>query len=234
MPEKILATLDTLEKLGDSIKDLQAELTLDKLEAIVSDHTSKEGLLYYQRNDNKVRVRISFLKTRYGPRVINELEEFLLADGWATHRQERSKREDRYQMSRAGQDNKELMRIGKSPVPIPIGQKTEDILKNFEVSLIEPNEKTDPAAIKTVHLKLVPRKGTELAMSHARLEFWLAEPMLLPVRSQWENDSGDVFTADMKDLQINKGLNDKVFKLPKLPRGYEVPQVHPLPEEPGQ
>ena len=81
-----------------------------------------------------------------------------------------------------------------------------------------------------MHLKLVPHKGTELAVSHTRLEFWLAEPDGLVARSQWENDSGDIFTADMKDIQVNKGMKDKIFQLPKLPKGYEQ-EDHPLPDE---
>ncbi len=102
------------------------------------------------------------------------------------------------------------MKIGKSPLPILIGQKTEDVLKKFEVTLLEPNKKTDPAKIKTAHLKLVPRKGTKLAMSHTRFEFWLRKPDYLPVRSQWENDSGDIFTADMTELRKNKKMRKKL------------------------
>ncbi len=229
---KILEVLDKLEKLGQTIKDLQADLTLEKLETLVDDRSTKEGKLYYQQEKKKIRFRISFEKTRYDGRTRADREDFVFADGWLTHRQARGKREDRYQYTRPGQQSKDLMRIGKSPLPILIGQKTEEVLKKFEVSLIEVNEKTDPAKIKTVHLKLVPRKGTELAMSHTRLEFWLLrERDYLPVRSQWENDSGDIFTADMSKLRKNKKMKKKVFKLPKRPAGYETKE-HPLPEEP--
>ena len=228
---KILEVLDKLEKLGQTVKDLQAELSLEKLETLVDDRSTKEGKLYYQQEKKKIRFRISFEKTRYDGRTRADREDFVFADGWLTHRQARGKREDRYQYTRPGQRSKDLMRIGKSPLPILIGQKTEEVLKKFEVTLLEANKKTDPAKIKTAHLKLVPRKGTKLAMSHTRLEFWLREPDYLPVRSQWENDSGDIFTADMSKLRVNKKMNKKVFKLPKLPSGYELKE-HPLPEEP--
>ena len=227
---KILEVLDKLEKLGQTVKDLQAELSLEKLETLVDDRSTKEGKLYYQQEKKKIRFRISFEKKRYDGPWRAEREDFVFADGWLIHRQERGKREDRRQVTRPGQPSKDLMRIGKSPLPILIGQKTEEVLKKFEVSLVEANEKTDPAKIKTVHLKLVPRKGTELAMSHTRLEFWLREADYLPVRSQWENDSGDIFTADMSKLRVNKKMNKKVFKLPKLPAGYET-KDHPLPKE---
>ena len=230
---KILAALDRLEKLGETVKDLQAKLTLEKWETLVDDRTIKEGQLYYQRNEKEIRFRVSFDVSRHGKQSVSNPEHFVFTGGWLTYRQERGKREDRYQVTRPGQPSSDLMRIGKSPLPIPIGQKTEDVLKNFEVSLIEQNEQTDPPEIKTVHLKLVPRKGTELAVSHTRLEFWLAEPDCLVVRSQWENDSGDIFTADMNDIQVNKGIKDKIFQLPKLPRGYEV-EDWPLPEEPEE
>ncbi len=228
---KILEVLDKLEKLGQTIKDLQADLSLERLETLVDDRITKEGKLYYQRDKKQIRFRISFEKKRYDGPWYADREDFVFADGWLTHRQEHGKREDRRQVTRPGQPSRELTRIGKSPLPILMGQKTEEVLKNFEVSLIEANEKTDPAKIKTVHLKLVPRKGTKLAMSHTRLEFWLEEPRCLPVRSQWENDSGDILTADMSKLRVNKKMNKKVFKLPKLPSGYELKE-HPLPEEP--
>ncbi len=229
---KILEVLDKLEALGQTVKDLQADLSLEKLETLVDDRSTKEGKLYYQKEKKNIRFRISFEKTRYDGRSRADREDFVFSDGWLTHRQERGEREDRYQYTRPGQQNKDLMRIGKSPLPLLIGQKTEQILKNFEVSLIKANKKTDPAKIETVHLKLVPRKGTELSMSHTRLEFWLQEAeYLLPVRSQWENDSGDIFTADMSKLRINKGMKKNVFKLSKRPRGYEM-TAHPLPKEP--
>ncbi len=228
---EILKTLDKLEELGRTIKDLRAELSLEKLETLVDDRRTKEGRLYYQRSKEAIRFRISFEKTRWGKQTIVDKEDFVFADGWMIHRQGRSKREDRYPVTRPGQADTDLMRIGKSPLPIPIGQKTEEVLKKFEVSLIEADEKTDPAKIKTVHLKLVPRQGTELAMSHTRLEFWLTQPECLPVRSQWENDSGDIFTADMSKLRVNKKMKKKVFKLPKLPRDYEMGDPQFLPEE---
>ena len=224
---KILQALDGLEKLGQEVKDIQADLSLEKLETLVDDRSSKEGKLYYQKEKSKIRFRISFEKTRYDGRSRAEREDFVFADGWLKHRQERGEREDRYQITRPGQPSGDLMRIGKSPLPIPIGQKTEDILKKLEVSLMDADEKTDPPKIKTVHLKLVPRQGTELAMSHTRLEFWLTQPECLPVRSQWENDSGDIFTAEMTKLRVNKKMKKRVFKLPKLPTGYET-KDHPL------
>ena len=230
---KLLSVLDKLETMGETLKDLRAELSLEKWETLVDDRSTKDGRLYYQRNKDAIRFRISFEKTRWGQRTIADKEDFVFADGWMTHREGRSKREDRYPVTRPGQKDTDLMRIGKSPLPIPIGQKTEDILKKFEVSLMDADEKTDPPKIKTVHLKLVPRQGTELAMSHTRLEFWLTQPECLPVRSQWENDSGDIFTAEMTKLRVNKKMKKRVFKLPKRPSGYEV-KVHPLPDEPDE
>ena len=233
VPPKVLGALDELEKMGGTIKDLQGKLRLEKLETLVDDITIKEGLIYYQRNKDKIRFRISFEKTIYDNRRFDEPEHFVFADGWLIHRQERSKREDRYEVTRPNQPSSDLMRIGKSPLPIPIGQKTDDVLKNFDVCLIEPNEKIDPAQIKTVHLKLVPKKGTELAVSRRRLEFWLREKDNLVVRSQWENDSGDIFTADISELRVNKKIKDRDFRLARLPGGYEV-VPHPLPEEPAE
>ena len=233
VPARVLEALDRLEKLGETIKDLQAELKLEKLETLVADRTIKEGQLYYQRNKKKIRFRVSFETTLNDRLPIADPEHFVFADGWLRWRQERIKREDHYQVTRPGQPSTDLMRIGKSPLPIPIGQKTEDVLKNFQVSLIDPDKKIDPAKVKSVHLKLVPRKGTELAMSHMRLEFWMACEGYLPIRSQWENDSGDIFTADMTKVQINKNIKDRIFKLSKLPRDYEF-KAHPLPEEPDK
>ena len=230
VPAKVLAALDELEKLGKTIKDLKGKLRLEKLETLVDDITIKEGLIYYQRKKDEIRFRISFEKTIYDRRRFDEPEHFVFSDGWLTHRQERSKREDRYPVTRPDQPSSDLMRIGKSPLPIPIGQKTEEILKNFDVCLIEPNEKIDPPDIETVHLKLVPKKGTELAVSRRRLEFWLREKDKLVVRSQWENDSGDIFTADISDLQVNQKLKDRDFRLGRLPREYEL-KINPPPEE---
>lgn len=226
---KVLAALDGLEKLGKTVKNLQGKLRLEKIETLVDDKTIKEGRLYYKREKEEIRFRITFEDTIYDRRRIKEPEHFVFANRWLTHRQERIKREDRYEVTRQGQPSSDLMRIGKSPLPIPIGQKTEEVLKNFKVTLIEPDEKVDPEKIETVHLKLVPKKKVESTVS-PRLEFWLRTKDYLAVRSQWENDSGDIFTADITDLKINKRIKDKDFKLGRLPRDYDE-QAHPLPVE---
>ena len=225
---EILTALDRLEKLGGTLKNLQADLTLEKIETIVSDKTIKEGKLYYQRKKDDIRFRLSFSKTHYVDETVKDPEDFVFADGWLKHRQELVKQEDHYQSLRPGQSSSDLMHIGSSPLPIPIGQKTEEILRNFKVSLIEPDEKSDPAGAETVHLELVPKEGTELDLSYKRLEFWLAEPQGLPIRSRWENDSLDIFTADLKKTRINKGLSSRAFNLPAV--SYK-PVLHPLPEE---
>ena len=69
----------------------------------INDKTIKEGRLYYQRHKEKIRFRITFEETLYDGRRFKEPEHFLFMDGWLTHRQERSKREDRYEVTRPGQ-----------------------------------------------------------------------------------------------------------------------------------
>ncbi len=84
---ELLKVLDNLEKLGQTVKDLQAKLILDRLEIVVADRTIKKGKLYYQREKEKIRVRISFETTREGKRTRREREDFVFVDGWLTHRQ---------------------------------------------------------------------------------------------------------------------------------------------------
>ena len=73
----------------------------------------------------------------------------------------------------------DLFDIEESPIPIPFGQKKDQIQRNFVVVLVAPTEGDPP---NTDHLVCKPKPDSRLSTAFQRLEFFVSRDLHLPVR----------------------------------------------------
>jgi hypothetical protein len=108
-------------------------------------------------------------------------------------------------------------RLGEGPFPLPFGQKKSHVLARFKAELI-PSADGDPKA--TDHVKLTPRKGTDMARKYKRIEFYVARDNLMPVRMVMENHNDEEKLVELTDLKLNPKLDEDDFDLKRPGRGY--------------
>lgn len=133
------------------------------------------------------------------------------------------------------------LKIGEGPIPLPVGQRREDILARFTVELLPPekdlvgaDEDTKDAAVvmrtqvakDCVQLKLIPKPehARECSFKEARLWYRRSgvdgkEGRLLPRMARAVNKQDDVDTVMLINVQVNTDVA-RVFDA-SVPEGWQ-------------
>ncbi len=208
------AILEALEASGRDLRNFSASVSLHDSDAITQDESTRLGKVYYQKlPDGAARLRAAFTTLRRGALSQTQMLDYLLEGGWLIERNEARKIEVRRQVLRPG-EKINLLKLGEGPFPLPIGQSPAEVQRLFDVSKI-PVDLDDPA--RTLHLRLVPRPGTQFEKKFASLDVWVDREHGFPRRID-TLDKNQTLTrgTDLTDLVVNGQIADEQFKLPAI------------------
>lgn len=135
-------------------------------------------------------------------------------------------------------DKSNPFRIGEGQFPIPWGQRKADILREYEVKLMEP-AKGDPP--DTDRLRLTPRRTSRSYDRYQWIDFWIArggDAAGLPVQVRVAELDGtgmlnSELTVSFEAPRFNTGVADSVFKIEKPDSSWSE-EIVPLPEQPPE
>jgi outer membrane lipoprotein-sorting protein len=211
--------LDGLRTRGDTLKCLSADVSLAHTDQTTATTDTESGkILLQQRAGGTSRVRVAFNQRTEDQKYFAEDHEFTLADGWLVDRDGIRKHEDRRQVVRPGEQIN-LFQLGDGPFPLPIGQKKEDVLRDFDVKLV-PVQKDD--APDWVHLTLKPKPETKLARKFAQIDVYVNRQTGMPERIVTLDAGGQATrTADLTHVNLDVQLSDSDFALPPLGPGWD-------------
>lgn len=210
-------TLDALDTIGRDLKSFTATVKLSETDVIAQDTVVRTGKFVYQSlGAGDSRLRITFdTRIQDGASQPQKIE-YLLDKGWLIDRNYARKIEVNRQMLRPG-EKVNLLKLGEGPFPLPIGQKKEDVHKQFEVKRVELSEGELKDAI---HLQLTPLPGTRFERDFSTIEVWVDQNSHMPVRIETEDKNlTTVRTTDLSDVKVGVQLGDGDFKLPEIPAG---------------
>ncbi|MFA5864289.1 MAG: hypothetical protein WC975_06335 [Phycisphaerae bacterium] len=216
--------LDRLEKAGDAIKDLGANVNHELYQIIPDDRQVKRGLIRYRAaaNGKNARFMIYFDTLIHEDLKINQKEWFCFDGRWLREIREQTRTAiDREVV--APDEKVDPFKLGEGPFPLPFGQKKADILRNFNVTWVKP-EQTDPPA--SDHLILIPKPQTKFTKRYEKLEFWVDKKLNLPARIVSRDRHSNIITANFKDLKTNTGIPNNQLWI-DVPKDYGH-QVEPL------
>ena len=228
--------LTRLEKKGDEIKDLRCQLRYRVDDKINLDELTKYGVILFKRGRPHDVFLIHFHKLVQDDIPTKKKEWYLFKNRWLWEAKERSATIIKREVVAKG-EKVDLFDLETAPFPVPFGQKKDNILKNFDVTLAPPAE-GDPE--DTDHLICTPKPGTEIARDYSKLEFHVSRKTNLPVRIVATEVSDKkvirVTTAVFTKVEIDSGLTDKDFAAPAEWKKYSVieePLAKPQPP-PGE
>jgi hypothetical protein len=147
--------------------------------------------------------------------VVRERSQSYIFDGtWLLELDEATRQFVRRRVVAEG-SGADPLRIGEGPLPMPIGQKAEDMRQRFHVS-IAPSLEGVPEGerFRRLHqmladcwqLRLVPRDGTEMARDFRDLRLWYRRSDLLPVFAQTANADGTRDEILLIDHRVNEPI----------------------------
>ena len=204
--------LDALDRRGDELKDFTANVSLTDTDTAVGNETKMSGKMWMQRiGADDARLRVNFDRRQANeeqPRA--DRQEFMLAGGMLTERMYTDRKEIRRQVLQPGQ-KMNLLKLGEGPFPLPLGQDKADVHKMFDVKKF-PRADDDPAG--TIHVQLVPKKGSQFEDRFATIDFWVDPQSRMPVRIVTQDPNGTTErTTELKDVKVNANLTEKDFQL---------------------
>lgn len=253
--------LDQLEQADRDLRSLTADVLYDKTHAIAGDRELRLGRLSFINEPPATpggtprrRFRIEFSSLRIGNRLEEEPKIFIFDGMHIAEVLPNEKIWNREQVVPPGEEF-DALRIGKGPMPIPIGQRKDDILSRFEASLpavddglVPENPEglggEDHAAMEALvsfarqpgmaQLKLVPRPGVDSRMPFREVRLWYRKsekgqwlPMMARTVADQDGEPGDVSVVQLVNPMINGGHGAAGAGAPGGPGGQGGPAPDP-------
>ena len=224
-------------KLGGILKHLQKQTgRLTSYEAkieylviqepeLLDSRILRKGRLYYQKEKDVSRVRINFetLKQDDGDEE-KHIEQFIFDGVWMTKIDYQLEKVDFYQQ--APEDKPvDVFEYISHNFPMVGFTKTENLLKDFEVKLI--NHSSDPNT--PIHLHLQVKKDSSYKDDYAAIDFWIDGRSFLPVRLKAISTEGDIYDIKLLDAKVEKKMKIAVFGV-AIPKHFSKNR-HPLKQK---
>lgn len=240
--EEILTARDllaALERAGDSIDTLQSRVVYDRRFKLQGDRHIRRGDLYFQNvpAPDAQRVRtfaILFKDLQVGQRVEQSPQTWVFDGRWLVEMRVNEKQFIKREIARPGEPFDPL-KIGEGPMPIPIGQRADEIERRYHAELMQPRAGLPetwnfPAWLEnTWQIVLTPRNPDADEFTGIRL--WYDKETLLPRMAITLNRAGDESIVFLDDIKQNEPLPRDRLSVDEPPpnSGWQV-QVERLPK----
>ncbi len=230
-----MAILRKLESAGVAYTSVEANVVYRVESRMTGDVEERTGMVAYQQKSaaapTKVYIRFDTLRQGEG-RAINQLVEYAFDGMWLTEAQHSVKTLTRYQLAVAGQDVDPL-KIGKSPFPLPFGQKVDEVLKYFDANT-RAKAPADPPG--TDYLRLITKPNCAEEINFQRLDMWVDQTTGLPAKMVSQNANKEVSTVVFSGMKTNEKVDPKIFVIERkpLPWQYKVEALAKQPAKGGQ
>jgi outer membrane lipoprotein-sorting protein len=193
--ERILAELD---KAAADFRTLQAKIRNTTYTKVVDDTSVENGRLWFQheRRGNKIKLEFKDPSRR----------DILIAEGKVSIYYPKIKKLDEFALGSESLQNKAELGLLAG-----VGSSGESLRKTYSIRYLG-EEKIEGK--KTVKLSLTPRDPKTKSFFSTQ-EVWLNTESWLPVRQKMIESSGDSLTIDFDDVEKNKRISDKTFRIKK-------------------
>jgi hypothetical protein len=230
--------LDAVEAVAAGMRDFRSAVTVETSDDVTGDTERRLGQVVLAQEEGKPATRrFAVVLERFidgSGRADDRPVRYVYADGWLTEADFRERTLVRRQLARPGEQYDPL-KPGEGPVPLPIGQRREDVERRFEASLADSPE---AASLKRVTermagLRLRPRPGmADRDLVEATV--WYDAASLVPRGVEARRRNGRTVVL-LRGPAVNAGLDDAQRALLSLAsgvtEGWRVDE-RPLPPEP--
>jgi outer membrane lipoprotein-sorting protein len=207
-PETI-EVLDKMDAAGKDFKTVRAKFDYELNQTAYDDITKRKGDLAY--------VAPNLLRFEFTDRP----QETFVFDGRVLfHKKDATKQLIVWELRLPTEPPVESLELGKTPFPLPFGQKKEQVLKLFAAARDAKEEAADKD--KRAVLALTPKPGTELAKDYKKVLLWVDTKSWVPTRARLFDMSDNVTTVDFRNIEVNKDVDARQFTRPSVPQEWEV------------
>jgi len=191
--EHVLAELD---KVAATFHSLEAKIKSTKYTKVVDDTSVESGRLWFRREHRGNKIKIEFKDP--------SRREILIAEGRVSIYYPKIKKLDEYPIGSESLQNKAELGLLAG-----VGSSGETLRKTYSIRYLG-EDKLDGK--RTVKLAMTPRDPQTKSFFSNQV-VWLDTSLWLPVRQKMIEPSGDSLTIDFDDVERNKRISDKIFRI---------------------
>lgn len=221
--------LDALETADAGIDTFQARVMYDRIMRLQGDRIVRIGGLAFRvdepaKDGNPARRTFSVLfdQTFVGNVLRTEPRHMVFDGEWLVEKNDADKTFVARQVTRPGEPIDPL-RLGEGPMPLPIGQRKEDILSRFDAELLAPTDgigapegadeeelakaaRREAFVENTYQLHMVPHERTARDLGLADVRLWYEKGTLYPRLARTVTPAGDVSWVQLIGIKVNEAL----------------------------
>jgi hypothetical protein len=232
------ALLEAVEGVAAGMRDFRSAVTVETTDDVTGDTERRMGQVVLVQDTGKPETRrFAVVLEKFidgSGRADDRPVRYVYADGWLTEADFRERTLVRRQLARPG-ERYDPLKPGEGPVPLPIGQRREDVLRRFEASLADSPESASLKRVTEpmVGLRLRPRPGmADRDLVEATV--WYDAQTLVPRGVEARRRNGRT-TVVLRNAEVNGGLDEPQRALLSLAtgttEGWRVDE-RPMPAEP--
>lgn len=209
LPADVAEVLDRVDATGKEFKTIRAQFDYELNQTLYEDVQKRKGNLVY-RAPNLLRFEFTD----------KPQETFVFDTRTVYHKKDATRQLILWELRLPDEPPVDSFELGKTPFPLPFGQRKSVVLKHFTVGRDAKEEAADKE--KRAVLALVPKKDTDLARDYTRILLWIDAKRNLPTRARLYDRSENITTLDFHHIEINKDVDDKLFTRPPVPGDWEI------------
>ena len=204
--------LDTLEAKGAQLNGFTADVTYTKEDDLLGRREIRRGEVLYMKDGDNRQFAILFDTVIINRRKENQLRHYVFDGQWLAEVDHANKQFIKQQIVAPGQ-TLDPLRIGEGPIPLPIGQRREDVLRRFQVErIVLPTEGpllslANETALTGIRLTSKPH--TPEAEDFTYIDLFYDLETGLPHGIYMVASNGDTKTVRLTELRANPELDDR-------------------------
>jgi hypothetical protein len=213
----VVAILDALDAQTVAMRTFASTVRMDSYDDLADETERRFGRVVLQIEPSDDGGRLNRIAAVVFERTISpsgrareRLEHYVYRDGVLSDYDHEAKRLTRRRLVDDG-DDRDPLRLGEGPVPIPIAQRKADILAAFDATVgpaIPARVLSDAADVRGLHL--VPKAGTRMAEDGriAAIDLWVRGDAAEPVAVEIHDADGDRTALRFLKPTLNTPLGD--------------------------
>ncbi|HUS48026.1 MAG TPA: outer membrane lipoprotein carrier protein LolA [Phycisphaerae bacterium] len=209
--------LKALEQAGEKYDTIKADVHYQVVNTAMDDKEVRTGWVAYQKaaagGPAKFRVSFATLALDKGQQFEEKID-YAFDGRLLSIARHRIKQINRYRI--ADDQQRQPMKLGQGPFPLPFGQKAQDMLERFDITT-RPVRDDEPK--NSDYLRLVPKGEGDEQANLTQIEMWVDRGTHLPVRIVSAGKDKNVTTVVLSETKTDVKLDGDVFTLSK-PRGW--------------
>jgi len=211
------AMLSALEIAGDTISTFRANVIYDRVDAVSENRERRTGQIVLaqiagQLKSRTLAIMFDQLIDASG-HATTERQRFVFSGGWLFEFDDQRHQLIARELVAPG-EQLDPLRIGEGPIPIPIGQKKEQVLQRFEVKFAEQPAEPLLKRLENIQgLALHPKQNAGVDPDLGDMCVWYDLTTLMPIAVKATTKGGDEKILLLTKIEVNKTLDDSATAL---------------------